>query len=158
MSTQSDFLFHLRALSRVIYVVTDEEDRFLVKLRDTLSKAKSKSGVLYVDRCWVYSSTFGLTPIKSLIADWTSKAHAINRDTIQFNDAMETIYKDDPKEERNFYVITDPERWLSDAQMTRRVLNVIHQVHNDIRTLKIMIFVGTRKVIPEALAPYVEVV
>ncbi len=151
-TSQNEFLLHLKALSRVIYVVTDEEDRFLVRLRDILAKAK------YVDRCWVYSSTFGLTPIKAHIDDWSTKAHAVHRETIGFNDAMEHIYKDNPKEERNFYVITDPERWLSDAQMTRRVLNVIHQVHNDIRTVKILIFVGTRKVIPEALAGYVEVV
>lgn len=158
-ATSSDFIFHLRALSRVIYVVTDEEDRFLVKLRDMLAKAKNTtSGTYYVDRCWVYTSTFGMVPIKTLIQDWSTKAHAVDNDTIGFNAAMERVYKDDPKEERNFYVITDPERWLTDAQMTRRVLNVIHQVHNDNRTLKILIFVGTRKVIPEALANYVEVV
>lgn len=148
--TQEELLFHLRSLSRCIYFVTDEEDRFLIKLRDTLKKL--------ADRTWVFNAAFGLVPLQQLIKDWGSRSHSENRDAMQINDALVQIYKDDPKDEQNFYVITDPERWLADPHVVRRVMNIIHQVHNDIRTIKILIFVGTRKVIPEKLANYMEVV
>jgi SpoVK/Ycf46/Vps4 family AAA+-type ATPase len=151
-TTQSkeELLFHLRSLSRCIYFVTDEEDRFLIKLRDTLKKL--------ADRTWVFNAAFGLVPLNQLIKDWNSRTHTENREAGQINDALVQIYKDDPRDEQNFYVITDPERWLADPHVVRRVLNILHQVHNDIRTIKILIFVGSRKVVPEKLAHYMEVV
>jgi len=148
--TSEELLFHLRSLSRCIYFVTDEEDRFLIKLRDTLKKL--------ADRTWVFNAALGLVPLNQLIKDWGSRTHTENRDAQQINEALIQIYRDDPKDEQNFYVITDPERWLTDPHIVRRILNIIHQVHNDIRTIKILIFVGTRKVIPEKLSNYMEVV
>lgn len=145
-----DLLFHLRSLSRIIYFVTDEEDRFLVKLRDTLKK--------YAARTQVFNAAFGLVPIENLIRDWMSRAHAINNETANIHDALIQIYKDDPKDEQNFYVFTDPERWLADPHVVRRMLNIIHQQHNDIRNVKIMIFVGTRRFVPEKMQRYVEVI
>jgi AAA+ superfamily predicted ATPase len=148
--TSDELLFHLRSLSRVIYFVTDEEDRLLIKLRDTLKDLAR--------RTWVFNAAFGLVGLNQLIKDWGSRAHAENRDCANINDALIQIYRDDPKDEQNFYVITDPERWLTDPHIVRRILNIIHQEHNDIRTIKLLIFVGTRKVIPEKLAQYIEVV
>lgn len=145
-----DLLFHLRSLSRIIYFVTDEEDRFLVKLRDTLKK--------FADRTQVFNAAFGLVPINNLIRDWMSRAHTVNAETASIHDALIQIYKDDPKDEQNFYVFTDPERWLADAHVVRRVLNIIHQQHNDIRNVKILIFVGTRRYVPEKIQRYVEVI
>lgn len=145
-----ELLFHLRALSRCIYFVTDEEDRFLVRLKNTLSKL--------ADRTWVFNAAFGLVPLHQVIKDWSSRAHQTNGEALSIHDALIQIYKDDPKDEQNFYCITDPERWLTDPHVVRRVLNIIHQGHNEIRTIKLMIFVGTRKVIPEKLARYMEVV
>jgi AAA+ superfamily predicted ATPase len=145
-----ELLFHLRSLSRMVYFVTDEEDRLLIKLRDTLEAAASHA--------WVFNAALGLVPLHQLIKDWGSRAHAENRDCQGINDALIQIYKDDPKDEQNFYIITDPERWLTDPQIVRRILNIIHQGHNNNRILKLLIFVGTRKVIPEKLAQYIEVV
>ncbi len=145
-----DLLFHLRALSRIIYFVTDEEDRFLIKLRDTLKK--------YASRTSVFNAALGLVPIESLIRDWTTRAHAENNACANIHDALIQVYKDDPRDEQNFYIFTDPERWLSDAHVVRRVLNIVHQLHNDIRNIKILIFVGTRRYVPEKLQRYIEVI
>lgn len=145
-----DLLFHLRSLSRIIYFVTDEEDQFLVKLRDTLKK--------YAARTMVFNAALGLVPIEALIRDWTTRAHAENRECANIHDALIQAYKDDPKDEQNFYVFTDPERWLSDPHVVRRVLNIVHQLHNDIRNIKILIFVGTRRYVPEKIQRYVEVI
>jgi len=145
-----ELIFHLRSMTRAIYFVTDEEDRFLVKLADVLKK--------YADRAWVYNAALGLIPIKTLIKDWTSRAHATDNDTMSIHETLIRIYKDDPKESQNFYVVTDPERWLSDAHVVRRVLNILHQGHQDNKVIKLMIFVGSRKVIPEKLSRYIEVI
>jgi len=145
-----ELIFHLRSMTRAIYFVTDEEDRFLVKLTDVLKK--------YAERAWVYNAALGLIPIKNLIRDWTSRAHATDGDTMSIHETLIRIYKDDPKESQNFYVITDPERWLTDPHVVRRVLNILHQGHQDNKTIKTLIFVGSRKVIPEKLSRYIEVV
>jgi SpoVK/Ycf46/Vps4 family AAA+-type ATPase len=146
----ADLLFHLRSLSRMIYFVTEEEDRFLLKLKDTLKR--------FAPRTYVYNAAFGLVGLDNLTRDWGTRAHAVAPDLQGIHDALIHIYKDDPKDEQNFYIITDPERWLKDDHVQRRILNIVHQLHNDIRTIKIMIFVGQRKYIPEKLSRYIEVV
>ena len=148
--TSDELLFHMRSLSRVIYFVTDEEDRLLIKLRDTLKGLSN--------RTWVFNAALGMLPLNTLIKDWGSRAHAANPDCQSIHDALIQVYRDDPKNEQNFYVITDPERWLTDPHVVRRVLNIVHQGLNDIRTIKLLIFVGSRKVIPEKLAQYIQVV
>jgi SpoVK/Ycf46/Vps4 family AAA+-type ATPase len=145
-----DLLFHLRSMSRIIYFVTDEEDRFLLKLKAMLTK--------FLPRTWVYNAAFGLQPIEALIRDWSTRAHQESRDTLSIHETLIQIYKEDPKEHQNFYVITDAERWLVEPHVQRRVLNIVHQLHNDIRTVKILMFVGSRKVIPEKLSRYIEVI
>lgn len=145
-----ELIFHLRAMTRVIYFVTDEEDRFLVQLSESLKK--------YLDRAWVFNAALGMLPLRNLIKDWQTRAHAADSETMSIHESLIRIYKDDPKDSQNFYVVTDPERWLSDPHVVRRVLNIIHQGHQDNKVIKILIFVGSRKVIPEKLSRYVEVV
>lgn len=148
-----DLIFHLRSLTRLIYVVAEEEDRFLIelgkKLKDRLA-ARTK----------VFNAAQGLLPLNEAIRDWTSHQN-VQGDPVgamEIHAALTSIYTDDPKDEQNYYVFTDPERWLGDAHIQRRILNIVHQLHQDIRTIKVLIFVGPRKAIPEKLAPYMEVV
>ena len=148
--TTPELTFYLRSLARFIYFVTDEEDRFLVRLQQTLKE--------YTKRTWVYNAAFGLVPIDNLVADWKQRTHTQHNETLNIHDALVQIYKDDPKREQNFYVVTDPERWLADAHVQRRFLNIAHQLHQDNTVVKIVIFVGSRKVVPEKLSKYVEVV
>lgn len=145
-----ELAFYLRSLAKCVYFVTDEEDRFLLRFQQVLSKQ--------VKRTWVFNAALGLQPIEAVTKDWSTRAHAENRDCANIHDALIRIYRDDPREEQNFYIITDPERWLRDDHVQRRVLNVVHQLHNNIRTVKILIFVGSRLLIPEKLQRYFEVV
>ena len=145
-----ELTFYLRSLTRFIYFVTDEEDRFLVRLQQTLKE--------YSKRAWVYNAALGLVPLDGLVKDWMERTHTENADTLNIHNALIQMYKDDPKREQNFYIVTDPERWLADAHVQRRFLNLAHQVHQDNRVIKIVIFVGTRKYVPEKLARYVEVI
>jgi AAA+ superfamily predicted ATPase len=145
-----DLLFHLKSLTRCIYYVTEEEDRFLAKLAGVLKK--------YEDHTFVYNAIFGMVPIKQLIRSWTTRSVPENRDTQNIHDAIAKIYTDDPQNGQHFYIITDPERWLPDPQVQRRFLNIFHQLHNDDRTIKVLIFVGNRLVIPPKLQRYIEVI
>lgn len=144
-----DLKFHIRSMSRFIYVVTEEEDRFLMQLREQLSKATK--------RIQVYNCAFGLVPIDSLVQDWSSRAHK-ESNSPGIHEALISMYRDDPSTEENFYVITDPDRWLKDEMVVRRVLNLAHQLHQNDKIIKITFFVGPKLVMPEKLRRYIEVV
>jgi len=145
-----ELMQHLRALNRLIYYVTDEEDRFLTDLPESIKK--------FSKQMWVFNSTMGLQPIETVIGDWTAHKHPENADTMDANKVFKRIYTDDPRNAQNFYVILDPERVFKDDNVCRRILNIIHQLHNDPKTIKILIFVGPRRAIPEKLARYMEVI
>jgi len=134
----------------MVYYVTDEEDRFVNELAVTLKD--------YLKKTWVFNAVFGLVNIEELQRDWKNRTHRVNTEARDIHAALEKVYKDDPREEQHFYIITDPERWLKDPHVVRRLLNIVHQLHNDIRTVKILIFVGPRLAIPETLSRYMEVV
>jgi SpoVK/Ycf46/Vps4 family AAA+-type ATPase len=145
----SELVFHLRSLTRCIYYVCDEEDELLKEMESTLQKHRA--------RMWVFNAAFGMVPLTQLTANWRQRTNMQPvADNIQA--AMDQIYRDDPRDEQNFYIITDPDRWLKDENIVRRLLNVIHHLHNDIQTIKILLFVGSRRVIPEKLSRYMEVV
>jgi AAA+ superfamily predicted ATPase len=145
-----ELAFHLRAVTRLIYFVTEEEDRFLTQLH-----AAMQNKVAHVK---VFNAAFGLVQLSDVIADWTSKEHKEDRDTQNIHEALIAIYKEKTPKERKFYIITDPERWLRDAHVQRRFLNILHQVHNDVGTVKVLICVGSQQYIPDKLARYTEVV
>lgn len=150
MSLPVEMIHHLRCLTRLVFVVTDEEDRFITDFREQMKK--------HADRTWVFNAALGLKKIDDLVRDWTSRAHAVETSAAQINEALIQIYKDDPKDAEHFYLITDPDRWLKDEHVVRRILNVVHQLHNDLRIVKCLIFVGSRRSIPEKLSQYFEVV
>ena len=141
---------HIRALSRLIYFVTDEEDIFLKKLRNNILNKK------YAPRTFVFNHTLGLTPIDDYIADWTAHKHPVKQ--LDLNSVFTEIYKEDTANDQNFYVFLDPDRIFKDEQLVRRILNIVHSLHNDVETMKVLIFVGPRRAIPEKLSRYMEVV
>lgn len=142
--------FHIKSFTRLLYVQTDEEDRFL----HTLKKAVKKKSV----KISVFNNTMGLHPIDTVISDWQTKNHPMSDKGRDQNALFEEIYKEKPGQDTHIYVITDPDRWLPDLQIQRRLLNVVHSLHNDNNTVKILIFVGARRVIPEKLSKYIDVV
>jgi AAA+ superfamily predicted ATPase len=145
-----DLVFHLRALSRLTYVVTEEEDVFFKKFRNLVRRFSAQTQV--------YSSTFGLVSLEALLEDWKLRKHAVNTATLGIHDTLDFIYKYDPKDQQNFYIITDPEIHLPDPMVQRRVLDIVHQLHNDEHNVKLLIFLSNRKYIPPKLARYIQVV
>lgn len=146
-----DLIFHVQAFTQMVYVVTEEEDRFITQFR-------AKYGDEQAKRTWVFNAALGLIPVDQLITDWETRSHAESKEDSTINDALIRIYRDDPKNEKNVYIITDPDRWLREEMVQRRVLNIAHQLHNNPKVIKTLLFVGPRKLIPEKLARYIEVV
>lgn len=144
-----DLMHHLRSLTRMVYYVCEEEDRFLLQLRDKLAK--------YEERLFVYNACYGMQPVTRVIKSWTTREQP-EADDLGIHTALSKIYQDDPRDETNFYVITDPERWLPDAHVQRRLINLLHHLHNNERIAKVIIFVGPRLFIPPKLQRYIEVV
>lgn len=148
MSTLSDLILHLRALSRIIYVVTEEEDVFLRHLHNLIKRFPSEASV--------FSQTFGLMPLEGLFKDWKSRAH--NPNPIGPGDALDQVYTTDPKNKQCFWIFTDPEILLSDPMFQRRVLDNMHQLNGDKNAVKIIIFLSNRKYIPPKLSRYIQVI
>lgn len=143
----------IRAATPLIYFVTEEEDLFLSKFKDFMGER--------VTNVKVHSPTTGLVPITSYLQDWSTRAHAADSGTANIHDALIAIYKDPtPAKGKGgkYYVLLDPEVNLPDAHIQRRILNILHQVHNNTDSIKVLICVSNRRIIPQKLSRYAEVV
>lgn len=154
MPLNSDLMFHLGCLTRLVYYVTDEDDRLIVQLKEDLPKLGENN------KAWVFNAAFGLKTIDDYVNAWTTKEVSKKDPPAggSIHDALIEIHQADPKENCHIYVITDAERWMEDKFAVRRVLNILHQGNQNIRTCKVLLLVGTRKVIPQYLSRYVTVV
>jgi SpoVK/Ycf46/Vps4 family AAA+-type ATPase len=152
-----DMKFHLRILSRVVYYVTDEEDRFLQELHETLHLRPTKKPERKTET-FVFNAAFGMVPLAQLIEDWSTRTHNVNTECGDIHRALIKAYTNDPVDGQHLYVFTDPERWLKEEQVERRVMNLIHQLHQDDKVAKVLIFVSSRLALPHRLRRYVEVV
>ena len=155
MPITDDLLFQIDSLARVIYYVTDEDDRAILQIREALQTVGEESVM------WVYNAAFGLKPVDKYVDDWQTGKHESSNGSSAppgIHDALIDIYKADPREAVHVYVITDAERWMEDKHAVRRILNIEHQGNQNIQKVKILVFLGCRKVIPAPLARYVSVV
>lgn len=146
-----DLSFQISSFSRLIYYITDEEDRFLLQLQ----KLVADTGGLTAK---VYNAAFGLVPLATAVGEWEARSHPVDSATVNIHDALISIYRDPRLGGQNIYVLTDPDRWLQDAHVQRRILNILHQAHNNPLRILTIICVSCRRVIPEKLARYTEVV
>jgi SpoVK/Ycf46/Vps4 family AAA+-type ATPase len=112
----------------------------------------------YEKRTHIFNAAFGLIPLSQLIRDWSTHAGTLSTDCPGINESLIKVYQEDPRDGQNFYVFTDPERYLPDEHVQRRILNIVHQLHNDEKTVKILLFVGSRLVVPRKLQRYMEVI
>lgn len=158
-----DLKLHLRSLTRLTYVVTDEEDRVIKDIiralpnRTPAKGADASKGPPPIN-IKVYNGAFGLIPASQLQAEWSTRALGREEGWANIVAAMENIYKEDTRGRLHYYIITDPERYFQNEDFVRRVLNVIHQLQSDLKVIKCIIFVGSRLVIPPKLSSYMHVV
>lgn len=158
-----DLKLHLRSLTRLTYVVTEEEDRVIKEIMRVLPNRPAAKGAdpgkgPPPSNIKVYNGALGLIPAAQLQAEWTTRALGREEGYNNIIKAMETIYTEDTRERLHYYIITDPERYFQNEDFVRRVLNIVHQLQADFKVIKCLIFVGSRLVIPAKLASYMHVV
>ena len=160
-----DMYLHLKALSRAIFYVTEEEDRFLMELNDLLKG--STQDPMRKAEIHVYNPTVGFVPLAQHIADWADRSLKVSTDCPDIHRALVKAYQSDPGLISNgvhFYVFLDPERYLSnnphdtDKHVERRLLNLLHQLHQNEAMAKVIIFVSNKLSLPNKLRRYFEVV
>jgi SpoVK/Ycf46/Vps4 family AAA+-type ATPase len=144
---------HVKAYTSFIYYVTNEEDRFLKQFLAAVPQRQ--------ENMFVYNSTMGLVKVKDYFAGLEKGVPpvAVPPTTVMFTTAMREIFKAEtsPKSP-NFYFILDSEKHLSGTPEVREVLNIVHQTNQDVFSGKFLIFLGSRKFVPEKLQRYVEVI
>lgn len=147
----------IKSISRLIYFVTEEEDRLLLQFQEMTNKKvkNAKDGPPPVK---VWNATMGLQPLNTVIEDWGKKTHPKHTDTMSIHNALETIYKEGANNKRAFYILLDPERYLADPQVQRRMLNLLHQGNNNINTAKVIVCISNTLKVPDKLSRYTEVV
>ncbi len=158
-----DLKLHLRSLTRLTYVVTDEEDRVIKEIMRVLPNRTPPKGAEPGKgpppiNIKVYNSALGLIPASQLVAEWSTRALGREEGYNNIIKAMEAIYQEDTRERLHYYIITDPERYFQNEDFVRRVLNIIHQLQAEFKVIKCLIFVGSRFVVPAKLASYMHVV
>lgn len=142
--------FHIKSLSRFIFVVTEDEDAFMAKVGGILKD--------HLERTKVYNPTVGWSPYAQYTEEIKS-GRLTNGATSQINEALTVALRDNPEEKVFFYIVLDPERFMArDPHVVRRYLNIIQQQHSNIDMVKIFIFVSNTLAIPEKLNRYATVI
>lgn len=147
----------LKSMTRIMYLVTQEEDMAIQMLAEKLT-APSTSKKKKTSKVFVYTFPFGLITAEQLMQNWSNRSLPEPTQQAQPMHAFQEIYRTDSRLERHFYIITDPERWLTEPALVRAFLNIIHQVRSNTQVIKCLIFVSPRLVVPQRLQPYVQVI
>lgn len=149
-------------MTYVNYVVSDEEDRVINSIANSFvkrmgTKGPQRKGAPRVT-VKVFNAAFGLIPVEQYQV--SLKQRSLSREAEYGNivKALESIFCEDTQDRVHYYLITDPERFLQNDEVVRRVLNIIHQVNSNIKIVKCLYFIGATLVVPAKLASYVHVI
>jgi SpoVK/Ycf46/Vps4 family AAA+-type ATPase len=155
-----DLKRNLNCMTYVNYVVSDEEDRVINAIANSFVKKADSKGPQKGPRSSVkiYNAAFGLIPVEQYQVSLHSRSLARDGDHGNIIKALEAIYAEDTQDRVHYYLITDPERYLQNDEVVRRILNIIHQVNSNIKIVKCLYFIGASLVIPPKLASYVHVI
>src|SRR5262245_7795172 len=156
-----DLKRNLNCLTYVNYVVTDEEDRVIHSIANSLVKPSGGADKAKKPRppvCKVFNAAFGLIPVEQYQVALNTRSLAREDQFANVVKAMETIYLEDTQDRVHYYLITDPERYLQNDDVVRRILNIIHQVNSNLNIVKCIYFIGATLVVPPKLASYLHVI
>ncbi len=116
----NDLRFHIKSLSRAIYVRTDEEDHVLHQLAVMLKKNLAN--------VFVFAPPFGLRPLTQHFDDWMTRKHDRAPEGLrEIPDVLTHIYKHNPAGNACIFIILEADRWLMERPLRRQFLNILHQ-------------------------------
>lgn len=150
-----DLKRNLKCMTYVNYVVTDEEDRVIRSIANSIVKPAQRKTRVTVQ---VYNAAFGLIPAEQYQSSLRNRTLSREDNFANAIKAMETIFEEDTLNGVSYYIITDPERYLQNDDFVRRVLNIIYQVNSNVNIVKCLYFVGASLVVPQKLSSYLHVI
>lgn len=145
---------HLRSLTRVVYYITDEEDRAILDINNIFKEKTKTPGD---NKVFVYNHTMGLLEADAYISNLRTRVLGGNTNQTP-SDVFDKIYQEDAQGKKHFYIILDPDRWMAEPHLVRKMLNFIYQAKLEPRIVKSVIFVGSRLVMSQKLQQYIHVV
>ncbi|MDO8640053.1 MAG: hypothetical protein Q7R33_00750 [Nitrosarchaeum sp.] len=137
----------------LIYVLTEDEHRAIVGI-DKLTKEKTK----YQTEVFVYKSTTGIIPYDNYIREIDLKVGEIDAKTAEINNALINIYKQNKKNKRQVFILTEADKHLEDDQVIRRIKDFVVQADNSDSNLKVIILMSSRLSLPGKLEKMVDVI
>ena len=155
----SHLIDSLRSLSKFMYIRTEDELGFIREIGRLLPK--------YEQRIWVLNASFGGLCLLKNYADDRAHNHHTSTPTgeaaksrFEFFGAFQDMFKHEPRDNENLYLILDAEVWCSDVVAQRWVIDLADQLElNHDRMVKMFMFVSTTKdPVPEKVAGLFEII
>lgn len=143
----------LQQVIPIIYLLTEDEHRTIVGLKDIINKTKSYKGEIYV-----YKSTTGFLNIQQYFEEIDKKIGTIDTNTQDINDAILYVHKQNKSDRRQLFVFTEADQHLEDKQVIRRIKDFAVQADNSDNNLKTIILLSSRLYLPDKLEKYVDVI
>jgi SpoVK/Ycf46/Vps4 family AAA+-type ATPase len=138
----------------VIYILSEDEHRAIQGIKQMTQKSTNK----YASEIFVYKSTTGIRSCADYEREFSDKACLMDDKTGEINNALIHIYKANPKDRRQIYIITDADRHLDDNQVIRRVKDFAVQADNNDGNLKIIVLLSSKLFLPDKLEKYIDIV
>ncbi len=133
----------------LIYLVTDEEDRFFNDLNQIVQDTRKTT--------FVFNQALGMVPLETILKDWETMEHK-QGEGVNPHASIVKVIQAKRSDVPSYYYFLDAPRLLEDGFFVRRLLNFVQQVNNNTSAMKTVVLVGHRPVVPAPLAPYMEVV
>jgi len=158
MTIRFNTIEHLQSkfdqMTPLVYVLTEDEHRSILGIHKISQMRTGK----YQTEVFVYKSTTGILSIDQYKAEIDEKKGAFDKDTAEINNAFIHIYKQNKRDRRQIYIITEADHHLEDQQIVRRAKDFSVQADNSDSNLKIIVLMSAKLHLPEKLEKYVDVV
>lgn len=158
MNIKFDTIEHLQSkfnqMVSVVYVLTEDEHRAILGIYEMSQKYSSK----FSTELYVYKSTTGFFNINDYKEEIDKKSGKTSSETIEINDALIFLYKQNRTDRRQIFILTEADQHLEDDQVIRRLKDFVIQADNCDRNLKILVLMSNKLYLPQKLEKYVDVV
>lgn len=143
----------LQQVIPIIYLLSEDEHRTIVGLKNIINKTKSYKGEIYV-----YKSTTGFLNIQQYFEEIDKKCGTIDNDTQEINEAILHVHKQNKSDRRQLFIFTEADQHLEDQQVIRRIKDFAIQADNSDNNLKTIILLSSKLYLPDKLEKYVDVI
>lgn len=154
MNTIEGLQAKIHQLVPLIYVLSDDEHRAIVGINSLAKRKKFETEV------YVYKSTTGIISFNEYVNDIDSKAYTSHKETVEPNDAVIHVYKENKENKKKIqvFIFTEADMLLDDNQIVRRLKDFVVQADNCDRNLKQIILLSSKLHLPDKIEKYLDVI